>query len=421
MKVILCASGTDGDIHPLLGIGLELVSRGHEVLFFTTEHYLQLFRRFGLPAISFHSRDEGEAFWRGAHGKGALGRMAYSRKWVAQNIPRWCGLLSRHIDGRTVLVAAPILSCIARPIHEKFGTPLVTLILAPSYLFSLRNPPLLRLPVARALCRLPYWPRKALYTVLERLVLDQVLGSMLRPALLALGLPMPKSIYSDWVYSPQHVIGLFHEWFSQRQAPDDWPRHLSLCGFPLFSENNSMTELPRAVEEFLGAGAPPIVFTPGTKVVGCQPFFSAALRCLRALGRRGIFLTRDAGAELPRLPSDVLHASYLPLNLLLPRVAALVHHGGIGTCAFAMASGTPQLVVPAGHVDQFDNARLVAELGCGLVVPQPAEAEVMLEQLTQLLQSARIKQTCRAIQVRMAPGEISRIRAADIIEQTLRP
>jgi len=49
---------------------------------------------------------------------------------------------------------------------------------------------------------------------------------------------------------------------------------------------------------------------------------------------------------------------------LLPLCAAVVHHGGIGTTARALAAGTPQLVLPLAW-DQPDNAARVRRLGAG--------------------------------------------------------
>ena len=73
-------------------------------------------------------------------------------------------------------------------------------------------------------------------------------------------------------------------------------------------------------------------------------------------GRRGLLLSRHR-EHIPRtLPSDVRHVEYAPFSELLPRCAALVHHGGIGTSAQALAAGVPQLIMPMGH-DQPDNSR----------------------------------------------------------------
>jgi len=49
-------------------------------------------------------------------------------------------------------------------------------------------------------------------------------------------------------------------------------------------------------------------------------------------------------SSLPRtLPASVCVADFAPFQLLFPRCAAVVHHGGIGTVAKALAAGVPQL------------------------------------------------------------------------------
>jgi UDP:flavonoid glycosyltransferase YjiC (YdhE family) len=68
------------------------------------------------------------------------------------------------------------------------------------------------------------------------------------------------------------------------------------------------------------------------------------------------------------LPPSIQVAAHLPFDALLPQVAVLVHHGGIGTTAAALAAGIPQLVIPFAF-DQFDNAARVARLGVGRACP----------------------------------------------------
>src|SRR6185436_13395214 len=86
------------------------------------------------------------------------------------------------------------------------------------------------------------------------------------------------------------------------------------------------------------------------------------------LGRRGILLTRHREQVPDNLPREVIHIDYAPFSQLLPRCAALVHHGGIGTSAQALASGVPQLVTPFTH-DQPDNAARLKRLGGAEVLP----------------------------------------------------
>jgi UDP:flavonoid glycosyltransferase YjiC (YdhE family) len=46
----------------------------------------------------------------------------------------------------------------------------------------------------------------------------------------------------------------------------------------------------------------------------------------------------------------------------------VVHHGGVGTTAKALAAGVPQVVVPVAY-DQPDNGRRVVRLGVGAMLP----------------------------------------------------
>nr|MBA3625578.1 glycosyltransferase [Methylibium sp.] len=73
------------------------------------------------------------------------------------------------------------------------------------------------------------------------------------------------------------------------------------------------------------------------------------------------------------LPNWACHVAYAPFDALLPRLATLVHHGGIGTCAEALAAGVPQIVVPFAH-DQFDNAARLERLGLGVTLKAVAPA-----------------------------------------------
>jgi UDP:flavonoid glycosyltransferase YjiC (YdhE family) len=95
-----------------------------------------------------------------------------------------------------------------------------------------------------------------------------------------------------------------------------------------------------------------------------REFFQAAADACRALGRRGLLLSRHTEHLPASLPPGVIHVPYAPFSQLLPRCAALVHHGGIGTTAQALAAGLPQLIQPMSH-DQPDNAERLRKLGVG--------------------------------------------------------
>jgi MGT family glycosyltransferase len=88
-------------------------------------------------------------------------------------------------------------------------------------------------------------------------------------------------------------------------------------------------------------------------------------------------------AEAIRVPSNVEARSYADHDQLLPRCAAVVTHGGLGTTLRALSRATPLLLLPLGRDQQF-NATRVVEFGAGIRLPTeaaPAEIAASLDQL----------------------------------------
>ena len=120
--------------------------------------------------------------------------------------------------------------------------------------------------------------------------------------------------------------------------------------------------LTTEVSQFLEAGDPPIVFAPGSAMTQGGWFFEAAIEACQRLGRRGMLCTKYPEQLPENLPAGVQHFGFVPFSQILPKAAALVHHGGIGTCAQGLAAGVPQLVMPLAY-DQLDNACRLIRLG----------------------------------------------------------
>jgi UDP:flavonoid glycosyltransferase YjiC (YdhE family) len=70
-------------------------------------------------------------------------------------------------------------------------------------------------------------------------------------------------------------------------------------------------------------------------------------------------------AQLGPLPDSVRAHPWLPLTVALPHCAAIVHHGGAGTCLAALAAGVPQVILPQA-ADQFLNADSLVTRGCAV-------------------------------------------------------
>jgi UDP:flavonoid glycosyltransferase YjiC (YdhE family) len=126
-------------------------------------------------------------------------------------------------------------------------------------------------------------------------------------------------------------------------------------------------------------------------------FFDAAVDGCRRLGIRGLLLSRHAEHVPTDLPLNVIHVTYVPFSELLPRCAALVHHGGIGTTSQALRAGIRQLIMPMTH-DQPDNAIRVKRLGVGATISQRAfTGRKVARALQGLLNEPAMPSRCRAI------------------------
>jgi rhamnosyltransferase subunit B len=358
LKILLTPIGSHGDVHPFVGLGMELRRRGHDVTLITNPLYQPMIERVGLPFVpvgtaeEFRTAIEDPLVWHPTKGFKLLLTSALKlMRPLYELIARY------RAAGDIVVVHSPI-GFGARLAHEKLGVPLATVHIAPA---SLRST---AIPVVMPHVSLPSWTPALVHRMMfwlgDRYVVSPVLDGPLNAYRAELGLPVIKRPLAEWWNSPQRIIGLFPDWFAPRAS--DWPAQVRLGGFPLFDERG-MAEMPAELEAFLQAGDPPILFTPGSAMRHGQAFFRAALEACQTLSRRAIFLTMFP-EQVPALPATIRHFSYVPFSQVFPRVAAVVHHGGIGTTAQGLAAGVPQLIMPMGF-DQPDNAARLARLGVG--------------------------------------------------------
>lgn len=409
-RVLFFAAGSDGDIHPHLGLAAEMAARGHGVLFFTSFDYLDLARSCGLEAIGILDECDQDIFYS-TQSFGPVGKLRARCDFFARKVSEICESVASRLDERSILIAPPFACPLAKLLHLRYGIPYVSTVLAPANLCSRHNPPAFK--SGQWFASLPWPVRDCLFHGAEALIFDPCFRWLLRDLLRSMNVPAPHRVLSEWSFSPQMVLALFPEWLCPRAA--DWPMQLAFAGFPLFDQRTGDREPEADLLRFLDAGPPPVVFTAGTEAKTVQGFFEVALLTAQSLGGRAIFLSRHR-EQLPVLPDSIHHASYASLELLLPRAAAIVHHGGIGTVAQAMRAGTPQLILP-GRLDQFDNAQHVERLGCGLAERNLSDSKAATEKVRRLLEAPEIIHACRSWRDRMVPGPKACSRAADLIEE----
>lgn len=388
MRVLFATLGSVGDVKPCLHLAMGLQRMGHDVILAANEGYRDMASGFGVRFVALSSEHDVELTTHKDFTHSSKG-LEVTRDLLLGSIRSTLDFVEAHrTPGQTVLVA-PTRVLGARIAQERWNIPLVSLHMAPLYLTSFDG-----------------YPSE---------FVELVLGAGLDRIRTSHGLPPRQDRIDRWQYSPQKVVGLFPQWFATPEPA--WPPHTELLDFLLTPPDASA--LAPDLVEFLDHGDPPVVFSPGTYTRQTRRFFETALDVAETLGQRAILtpVRRDLLPE--RLPDTVFATDWVEYSTLLPKVKALVHAGGIGTCAEALRAGIPQLMVPVVF-DQTDNARRVAELGAGSVVePDSFLGDTAREAVAQLLDDRTIRARARALRPRLGVGPSAYGRLAAIVSEML--
>ena len=282
---------------------------------------------------------------------------------VSHSLTEAYRILSSHVVQDETVMVSSTLGFACRLIQETHGIPAATVHLSPGVFHSAHETP--KAPGLFMPDWLPITIKKAMWTILDHTLVDPIVKPKLNRIRKNLALAPASRIFHEWLHSPDLVLCLFPEWFAARQP--DWPPQVQVTGFPLFDDAHEPTLSPD-IQQFLEAGPPPVAFTPGSANKQAPHFFEEAAKACTISGERGIFLTQYPDQLPTSLPDSICHFFYVPLSQLLPQCAALIHHGGIGTCAQALRAGIPQIIQPL-NFDQFDNADRISRLGVGATVP----------------------------------------------------
>jgi rhamnosyltransferase subunit B len=397
MRVLIAATGSYGDIFPFVALGRDLKRRGHDVRFFASSYFSPLVEGSGLTAVGIGSKDAYEAIIRhpdAFHPRKGIRLVAQTN---LEHLPELYRRMDEQIVSGETIVIGSSLAFGSRLFQETRGVPTAAVHLAPSLFRSAIAPP--RFEEWGLLERLPPFVNRALFRVVDRLVVDPTFCPGFNRFRAGLGLPPVRRLFGDWIQGASVVVGFFPPWFAEKQP--DWRGNIHLTGFPLEDGSKSGESLSPEAESFLDSAKRPVIFTAGTAATTETSFFEESAEACRLTGIEGIFLTRYR-EQVPRdLPKNARHFDYLPFSLVLPRVRALVHHGGIGTSSQALAAGVPQLVRPLAY-DQFDNAHRLVSIGAARALsPARYRAPAVAAALDELTSSDAIREATASIQKRI--------------------
>ncbi len=397
MRILLATWGSHGDVNPYLGLAVALKARGHQPVLATLPAARLAVEAAGIefrPAGPLADPDDRELVRRVMDprkgGEYLLDQVLFPA------VPRWYEELDAAAEGvdaivsHTVTYPAPLVA-------ERRGLPWLSGILSPVSFFSVHDFPVFPHAAGRGpLSRTP-WVNRLLLRLVHRMAARW--QQPVHDLRARLGLPpAPGAPLFEGQFSPHGTLAMYPGALGAPQP--DWPPHVTRTGAVFHDAPNGAERLPPALEAYLAAGPPPVVFTLGTSAVAAPgAFYRESLEAVLRLGVRAVLLigrfpdNRPAG----RLPESVFVADSVRHSLLFPRAAVVVHQGGAGTVAQALRAGRPQLVVPHAH-DQPDHAWRLTRLGVAeMLAPRRYTASRVAEQLGRLLTEPGYERRAAAI------------------------
>ncbi|KUG51934.1 hypothetical protein AVL62_08340 [Serinicoccus chungangensis] len=356
MRIAILAGGSRGDYQPVLAVGRELRSRGHQVGVTASSDFAGSIHAAGLDleevrvdAMRIYREGTVAQIMAGADVGRQVAALRHQAEAMAPELARVLLDLWPRYDA---VVSTALTFGWAGQLAARDPRPHTLMLFVP----ALPSP----------------WGDASMFATRQGRSARNLLDGLraLRPAM-AMGSPVSAALADHGVPSgsgvraARHTLGVrtFVAHTPQVIAPRRVSgRRIVLTGYP-FHDSPAGTTLGPELEGFLGAGPAPVYAGFGSQSLPqTRAALGHAVEGALAAGHRVVAL-RGTGLE-ERDDERVLFVDGAPHDLLFPRTAAVVHHGGAGTTAEALRSGVPQVVVPFA-LDQPFFGRRVHEIGAG--------------------------------------------------------
>lgn len=374
MKVVLLAMGSRGDVQPMVALGRELAGRDLPVTVVAMRDYAGLVNGAGLDfaPIDRSMTESVRAASSRPDGRIGINPISYVRgatRWLAGIAPQVAAAELAAVQPGDYVVAGLLSFDDAAALREIVGCRVVNVLFAPMLPTVVGGSSVLG-PRHRKASRI----NRIAGTVGVAAAAGMCTSS---GRVLRADRGLPRTSARGFVRLVRDTPTLMA--FSPVLVPPapDWPEHVHQTGAWL--EPEPTWQPPEELAKFL-AGGPPPVFVSFGSVPGSDPDVDLIARAATLAGRRVVF--GSAAAGLPALPPEVHVLADAPYRWLLPRMAAVIHHGGAGTTTEALLAGKPNAAVSIS-ADQPFFGRRVHELGAG---PLPVRrASLTAERLAALI------------------------------------
>lgn len=414
----ILALGSRGDVQPLLALGLGLKAAGFGVRCAAPADFEDWVRELGLDYVRLTGNSSG--FYGGAAGMAVRERMRDKREFVRffddylgtfiDKLFKSCWDVCQDTDA----VLCWSWTRVGPSLAEKLGVPLF--VVSPS--------PVLHLPTfafANPFQGPGDLPLGPLYNRLTWLLanpftrIGQNQVDIWREKTLGLG---PLS-WSDELRQLRRLPHLFGYSPTVLPKPWDWGDRISVTGYWFLDQPIDYAPPPQ-LSDFLAAGEPPVAIGFSSQISrDVKRVTTAVIDGLRESGKRGILISGWGGLKGIDLPDDICRVDSVPYDWLLPRIDAMVHHGGSGSVSAALRAGVPSFAVPFGYEQRLWGQR-IARLGVGVdpVLPERLTADTLASAICRVTDDERIRKRAAILAATIRAEDGVGV-AVGIIERTL--
>lgn len=331
MKIALLTMGTRGDVQPFAVVGKALKQHGHDVTLATAKNFTSFIASYGLNFRPVEA--DFEAVLNSPEGKKMMSNPLSARKHMHRLIyPMIEDSLKTFYDvAKDCDVVLFHVKAMADFFAEKIPGKLVRANVVPAIEATKEfvNPILSSFPVPSFLNRFSYK------------LSDMGIKMMSKPVN-----KFRQEIGITTKYKkPQlpSVYGISPSFLAQ---PKDYPANTYYTGF--WTED-CPASLPPDVDEFIKAGAAPLLITFGSMPFESKMNLASALTNLTEKLKTRLIVVKGWGlsntTELEQ-NKNIKIVESIPYDILFPHVKAVIQHGGIGTVASCLKAGKPFVVCP---------------------------------------------------------------------------
>jgi UDP:flavonoid glycosyltransferase YjiC (YdhE family) len=344
VRIVITTAGSRGDVAPYTGLARRLNDAGHTAVIATHEPFRAMVEALGIEFAGLAAdpreilgTDEGRR-WQAASGVVSAVRMVGLMRPYAREMAEKTLVATDGAD----LILCSSLTAPSYHTAQGRGIPSMGVFLQP-----LERTREFSSVLTGGVRSYGPWGNRMSAAASEALLAVPFMGEVNR-ARIGMGLPSIsyRQLRRDLAEQQWPVLHGFSRHLVPR--PTDWRAGLEVVGY-WWSEPDPTWTPSAELVDFLAAGDPPVLLGFGSMAAGtgdAERLADVAVTALRSVGVRGILQAGWSGLTARTDDrGDILSIGEAPHDWLLPRVAAVVHHGGAGTTAAAVHHGVPAVPV----------------------------------------------------------------------------